>query len=280
MAGFFVSGQLSVICYTNLTPVAMKKLYALLALLCMYWVNAQQKQLYTVVYFAVNEDSPLPGEYDRLLADLKDAKVLSIYGHADTTATTQYNQRLSDRRAKTIAAYLKSKAVNLNGADVKGFGEQQSLDGGLITDRRVVVAYEKQESKANEKPAQTNLTEQVSNARKGDKLTLKNMNFENNSDIMLPSSRPVLAELLRIMKDNPKLKIEIQGHICCQTEDTTHVSDGRAFMVYTYLSANGIEAERLSHKGLGSSQPIYPLPEQDEEQRVANRRVEIEILEN
>lgn len=258
----------------------MKKLYTLLALLCLCWANAQQKRLSTVVYFAVDQYSPLPGDYERLLADLKNAKVISIYGHADTTATTQYNQKLSERRAKNVAAYLKGKGVNLAGADVKGFGELQSSDGGLITDRRVVVTYERTEGEAVGKPAQSNLSDQVSTARKGDKLTLQNMNFENNSDIMLPSSRPVLAELLRIMKDNPKLKIEIQGHICCQTEDTTHVSDRRAFMVYTYLSMNGIDAGRLSYKGFGSTRPLHPLPEKNEEERIANRRVEIEIIEN
>ncbi|KOS04688.1 hypothetical protein AM493_00490 [Flavobacterium akiainvivens] len=260
----------------------MKKILLLSALFCLGLLHAQQqtKELHTVVYFAVNEDNPLPDEYTRLLADLKNAKVLSIYGHADTTATAQYNQKLSDRRANNVAAYLKGKGVNTANADVKGFGELQSLDGGLITDRRVVITYEKREGAVVQPALQSSLSAEVAEAKKGDKLKLKNMNFENNSDIMLPSSRPVANELLRIMKANPGLEIQIQGHICCQDVDVTRVSEKRAFMVYNFLLQNGISKSRLSYKGLGSSQPIYPLPEQSEGERVANRRVEIEIISN
>jgi outer membrane protein OmpA-like peptidoglycan-associated protein len=263
----------------------MKKTILLLALFCMGLLHAQHlKEVHTVVYFAVNEDNPLPNEYARVLADLKNAKVLSIYGHADTTATTQYNQKLSERRAKNVAAYLKSSGINLAAAVIKGYGELQSLDGGLITDRRVVITYEKAEKEEvaeaeAEKGAPPSLTTQVQAAKKGDKLKL-NINFENNSDIVLPSSRPVLNELLKILKANPDLKIEIQGHICCQVNDNTHVSKMRAFMVYSFLVQSGIKKERLSYQSFAGTKPIYPLPEKNEEERIANRRVEIEILEN
>jgi outer membrane protein OmpA-like peptidoglycan-associated protein len=120
----------------------------------------------------------------------------------------------------------------------------------------------------------------VSGAKKGDKLKLKNLNFENNSDVVLPSSRPVLNELLKIMQENPGLKIDIQGHICCEPVDVTYVSRIRALAVYNFLIKNGIDKSRLSYQSFGSSRPIYPLPEKTEEEKTANRRVEIEILEN
>lgn len=262
----------------------MKKIILLSALLCLGLLHAQQqtKELRTVMYFAVNEDLPLQEDYKSLLTDLKNAKVISIYGHADTTASTQYNQKLSERRANNVAAFLKSNGVSLEGTDVKGHGETQPVGSGLVTDRRVVITYEKPGTSQEKVVAapQSSLTSQVSSAKKGDKLKLKNMNFENNSDIMLPSSTPVLNELLKIMMENPRLKIEIQGHICCQADDVTHVSDRRAFMVYTFLSLKGVEKNRLSYKGFGSTKPIYPLPEKNEEERIANRRVEIEIIEN
>lgn len=260
----------------------MKKNLLLLALFCLGLLHAQQdkKELHVVVYFEVNEDMPAQDALKNLLTDLKDAQVTGIYGHADTTAATQYNQKLSERRANNVAAFLKRKGINLKDAYVTGYGEGQSLGSGLITDRRVVVTYIKKEEAVVEKAPQSSLTAEVAEAKKGDKLKLKDMNFENNSDIMLPSSRPVANELLRIMKENPQLVIEIQGHICCQDVDVTHVSEKRAFMVYNFLLQNGISKNRLSYKGFGSSQPIYPLPELNEEQRVANRRVEIEILGN
>ncbi|MBC8884372.1 OmpA family protein [Flavobacterium piscinae] len=113
----------------------------------------------------------------------------------------------------------------------------------------------------------------------GEFLKLKGLNFYNMSDVILPDSRPILEELLQIMKDNPTLKIEIQGHICCKEIEVEDISIKRAKTVYNYLLSNGISESRISYKGFASTRPIYPLPEKNEEERVANRRVEILILE-
>jgi outer membrane protein OmpA-like peptidoglycan-associated protein len=42
----------------------------------------------------------------------------------------------------------------------------------------------------------------------------------------------------------------------------------------------GIDESRVTYKGFGSSQPLFPIPEKDEAQRAANRRVEIVITAN
>ena len=54
----------------------------------------------------------------------------------------------------------------------------------------------------------------------------------------------------------------------------------RAKAINNFLVANGINEKRLTYKGFGSTQPIFPLPEKDEGQRSANRRVEIMIVAN
>ena len=95
-----------------------------------------------------------------------------------------------------------------------------------------------------------------------------------------PESRAKMFELLLVMQNNPDLKIEIQGHLCCQPVDRLDLSTKRAKAVYNFLIANEIYKGRLSYKGFGSSQPIYPLPEKNEAERAANRRVEILIVEN
>ena len=126
-----------------------------------------------------------------------------------------------------------------------------------------------------------NLSQQVTTAKVGDKLILKNLHFYNRSGIFVPESRPVLEELLKIMLANPNLKIEIQGHICCQigtdVEDTAKV---RALAVYNYLINNRINKNRLSYKSFGSSKPIHIIPENNEDERNENRRVEIQIIAN
>ena len=80
------------------------------------------------------------------------------------------------------------------------------------------------------------------------------------------------------MRDKPLLKIDIQGHICCQKNEENQISLRRAVAIYAFLIRNGIDKSRLSYKSFGSSKPIYPLPEKTEAEKVANRRVEIEII--
>lgn len=89
-----------------------------------------------------------------------------------------------------------------------------------------------------------------------------------------------MAELLQVLIENPKLKIEIHGHICCQPNEPNElISRARAEAVYYYLIKNGINRDRLQYKSFGSSQPIYPIPEKNDFERDENRRVEILILE-
>jgi outer membrane protein OmpA-like peptidoglycan-associated protein len=98
--------------------------------------------------------------------------------------------------------------------------------------------------------------------------------------VVLDESKPVLDELLKIMKENPKLKIQIQGHVCCMPETTAKISEKRAKTVYNFLIKNRINKNRLSYTSFGNTRPIHPIPEQSEEERIANRRVEIEIVAN
>ena len=78
---------------------------------------------------------------------------------------------------------------------------------------------------------------------------------------------------------NPKLKLEIQGHICCNSSAKESLSTQRAKAVKEFLKSQGIESSRVTYQGFGSSKPIYTIPEKNELQRAANRRVEVLILE-
>ena len=89
------------------------------------------------------------------------------------------------------------------------------------------------------------------------------------------------------MKQFPKLEIRIEGHICCQPGPNDGINNqtglpnlsfARAQAINDYLVENGIDQARVKYIGLGHSMPIYPYPEQNEEERTINRRVEIKIL--
>ena len=115
-------------------------------------------------------------------------------------------------------------------------------------------------------------------AKKGDLVRINNINFYFNSEKVMDQSIPLMNELLQIMLDNPKLRIEIHGHICCNPNpNDTKLSYRRALVILKYLTGHGVEVGRLGFKGYGSNDPIYKLPEKNEKQRAANRRVEILI---
>lgn len=120
----------------------------------------------------------------------------------------------------------------------------------------------------------------VGDAPVGEKLKMENLNFKINTFIVNEESRGKMFELLLVMQKNPQLAVEIHGHLCCQPIDRLDLSTQRAKSIYNFLVKNDIDKKRLSYKGFGSSVPIYPLPEKNEEERAANRRVEILILAN
>lgn len=117
-------------------------------------------------------------------------------------------------------------------------------------------------------------------AKAGEKVTIPNLNFIINTFALVPECRVKLFELLFVMQSNPKLKIELQGHLCCAKNDKQDLSTKRAKSIYNFLVYKEIDNKRLSYKGFGVTMPIFAIPEKDEPERASNRRVEILILEN
>jgi outer membrane protein OmpA-like peptidoglycan-associated protein len=93
-------------------------------------------------------------------------------------------------------------------------------------------------------------------------------------------SRGKLYQLLLVLQQNKKLKINIQGHLCCVLSDKKDLSTQRAKAIYKFLEFNKIDKNRMSYQGFGSTIPLFSIPEKNESEREANRRVEIEIIEN
>jgi outer membrane protein OmpA-like peptidoglycan-associated protein len=247
-------------------------------------VNAQHK---FTVYFDSDKDRaniPSARDFEQWISANKDATILTISGHADTVGKKEYNLALSVRRDLYVIAQMAANGINTGTADVQPYGESESFSADKANDRRVDIYYTKPApppvAEAAPKRVETNLTRTITTAGRGDKLRLPNLNFYNHSATMLPQSEPVLNELLKVMQDNPDLKIDIQGHICCQLQEINNISTKRAKAVHDFLLKNGIAQNRISFKGLSSKRPLYKLPEKNEEERIANRRVEIEILQN
>lgn len=110
-------------------------------------------------------------------------------------------------------------------------------------------------------------------------LTLKNINFESGKAKLLPTSNEELNRLVLFLKNNLLYKIEIAGHTDNTGNEAEHkmLSQERAKAVANYLIAAGLNEKRISYKGNGSLQPLKP--NDTEENKLLNRRVEIKLLE-
>lgn len=99
---------------------------------------------------------------------------------------------------------------------------------------------------------------------------------------IMEESYPQLNRLRDLLILNPGISIEIHGHVNLDENSmkkALKLSKQRAIMVKKYLVENGIDPSRLYPIGFGSSKPVYAKP-QDENQKEANRRVEILIKEH
>jgi OOP family OmpA-OmpF porin len=95
--------------------------------------------------------SQLDNEVIAKLRDLKDVRYIIVNGHADRLGSPDYNQRLSEKRADAVRAYLVSKGVDAAKVETLGFGktlpvkscpdqkDRKSLIECLQPNRRVVV---------------------------------------------------------------------------------------------------------------------------------------------
>lgn len=129
--------------------------------------------------------------------------------------------------------------------------------------------------------------------------------YEFDKADLTDNSREALDRLMKVLKENPNITIELSAHCDYRgrAEYNERLSQRRAESVVRYLTEHGIEAERLTAKGYGESQPKtvskkmaekYPFlhendvlteefilklqPEQQEVCNSLNRRTEFRVL--
>jgi outer membrane protein OmpA-like peptidoglycan-associated protein len=263
----------------------MKKALILYVLFS-FCVHAQEKLNVYFDFDAYNLNEEAVKKINTWIAEGKDYEVIKIYGFCDWKGTNQYNDSLAIKRVYAVYDFLKESKIEVRkDIEIRGFGEDFEQSKVQGENRRVTIIFQ---VKAKTIPVENKtevipepLKDRIKAAKKGDLVKLDNIYFFNNSAKVVPKSESVLYELLCAMNDNPNLKIEIQGHICCKSPNQPEgVSTARAKAVYNYLIRNKIDRNRMVFKGYGVSRPIHPIPEKNAMEEDENRRVEILIIEN
>ena len=107
------------------------------------------------------------------------------------------------------------------------------------------------------------------------RIVLRGVNFDFNSSVVRPESRPVLDEAATLLKQNPGVHVVVKGYTDSigSAEYNQVLSVRRAEAVYRYLVNLGVDPERLTVEGFGKTNPIAS--NDTEEGRAQNRRVEL-----
>jgi outer membrane protein OmpA-like peptidoglycan-associated protein len=104
--------------------------------------------------------------------------------------------------------------------------------------------------------------------------------FDFNKATIKSVSFPLLNDVAQALTDNPKIKVEVQGHTDSIGDDNFNLklSQKRAESVKAYLVKRGIDAGRMDPKGYGENVPIAD--NRTDAGRSQNRRVEFVITEH
>ena len=270
------------------------------------------------VYFESNKFELVTTE-NKLLQDWilqnTSSKIIGVYGFCDEDGSAKFNDTLASKRIDFVFQKVKNKLKIREDFKTRSFGELHQQSPIKAKNRKVTLYFLKEKDIFREaeilklKPNETvtlkpsvsfpdKITVQNFNGTKseyllnvkfmqslneskvGEKMQLENLNFVLNTFAVVNESRGKLYELLLVMQNNSNIKINIHGHLCCIAVDKRDLSTQRAKAVYKFLEINGIDKSRMNYIGFGSTIPLFALPEKTEFERAANRRVEIEIVEN
>lgn len=107
---------------------------------------------------------------------------------------------------------------------------------------------------------------------------IKNLNFRFNSAKIEGKGKAALKETASVLKQNPNLKVEIQGHTdnVGKPAYNKKLSQRRANAVMKGLVKQGVKKQRMTAKGYGMDQPIAD--NKTKEGRAENRRVELKVV--
>lgn len=114
----------------------------------------------------------------------------------------------------------------------------------------------------------------------GKVMRLNNLIFGASTSKIEESSYLELDKVVTMLKDNPQMIIQLEGHTDFVGSPTLNMklSQDRVNAVKNYLVGKGASKDRVKTKAFGGTQPLSR--ENTEEAHKLNRRVELRVLEN
>jgi outer membrane protein OmpA-like peptidoglycan-associated protein len=247
------------------------------------------------IHFHSNESKILSEDslaMDKLLRSRSRILSVSLSGHCDYIGNDRYNDSLAGERVRATRAWL--VAWGLKGSlflDSNDYGKRRPLNDNATDqkrrlNRRVEIVFNSMDPVARSISALDSAFKDTAHLSGRKNILLQEVNFYPDKHIPMGSGYRILQELRKILQENPTIRIEVQGYVCCNSPDrdgydddtrTEDLSLQRAKFIYQYLIKGGIDSSRLAYRGFAGSHPLCPNESNDWE-KTMNRRVEIKIL--
>jgi OmpA-OmpF porin, OOP family len=108
---------------------------------------------------------------------------------------------------------------------------------------------------------------------------LRDVKFDVNKYDLKPEYLPFLDEVVLVLKQNPNIKVTIEGHTDSSGSDALNnkLSQDRAKAVMNYFVSKGVDQTRLAAIGFGKTRPIAT--NDSEEGKAQNRRIELSVTQ-
>jgi outer membrane protein OmpA-like peptidoglycan-associated protein len=114
-------------------------------------------------------------------------------------------------------------------------------------------------------------------------IVIDNIYYDYNKFVVREDAKPELDKLVKMMEDNPTVKIELSSHTDARGSDRFNMalSDQRAKAAAEYIVSKGVKDNRIVGKGYGESilrNGCVNDRECSEEEHEQNRRTEFKVL--
>jgi outer membrane protein OmpA-like peptidoglycan-associated protein len=261
-----------------------------------YFASSKQggygdKDIYKITFLGA-EKPPVVMNEDNLLAsvaapvsEFKAEKIISngpkmtilkgVISDAKTHQLLEAAIELIDNSLNEVIATFKSNSTTgkylVSLPSGKNYGIAVKKDGYLFHsenfDLKASEEYQEVEKDVALKPIEV-----------GQSIVLRNIFFDFDKATIRPESANELDRLIKLLTDNPTLKIELGSHTDSKGSDEYNqkLSQSRSQSVVTYLIGKGIATDRLVAKGYGET--VSVATNDTEAGRQENRRTEFKIL--
>lgn len=211
-----------------------------------------------------------------IIEDLHEADssghVVRVYGKViDVKTGEAINARVS------FASPGKDTLVAIAGADGYSISVPSTAEYGVVIEAKGYISDLRKLDIQTYELGALEMDFSLQPAEVGTTVNLENVLFAQSRTEILPESYPQLDLVVRFLKENPSVRIELSGHTDGRgvPADNLRLSQARVDRVKEYLVSKGIESRRISGKGYGGTRPIAG--NDTEESRRLNRRVEFTI---